>query len=199
MHGTTLAVSSPQAQLFGPGGSKFVRKKHSTNLWDLSQTFWSDSNQSDEHFGNDLALNSEYLLIGSPKEDDGSNGVDSVAAYLFEKNSTTHLWSSVVTRFSPSSLSPNDEFHSDALWDNYAFIGAKNGGIATIPVWFMFLKKKPVRGMKNKKSILQREWTCKTFPRPDYLRWIVGISSPGAGEDGMIYLYEKKTTRVPGI
>ena len=195
LHGSSLVVSSPQKLSgLGPGKVSLFERNASTNMWDLSETFWSDSNQSDEHFGNGLALNGEYLLIGSPKEDDGSNGVDSGAAYLFEKNSTTHLWSSVATRFSPSSLSPNDEFgHSVALWDNYAFIGAKNGGdINDTGVVYVFEKEAGAWNEKQKidpPSGVDLQNFSQSLITFDGL---LGISSPGAGADGMIYLYEKE-------
>ena len=195
LDGTTLAVSSPQKLIdLGPGKVSLFERNASTSLWDLSQTFWSDSNQSNEHFGNGLALNGEYLLIGSPKEDDGSNGVDSGAAYLFEKNSTTQIWSSEATRFSPSSLSPNDEFgHSVALWDNYAFIGAKNGGDTNdTGVVYVFEKED---GAWNEKQKIDPPTGADLQNFSQTLvayAGLLGISSPGAGEDGMIYLYEKE-------
>ncbi|OUU06989.1 MAG: hypothetical protein CBC00_09935 [Verrucomicrobia bacterium TMED40] len=195
LHGTSLVVSSPQKLSgLGPGKVILFERNSSTSQWDISKTFWSDSNQTDEYFGNDLALSSNYLLIGAPREDDGSNGTDSGAAYLFEKNSTTQIWSSEATRFSPSSLSPNDEFgHSVALWDNYAFIGAKNGGDSNdTGVVYVFEKED---GMWNEKQKIDPPTGADLQNFSQTLvayAGLLGISSPGAGEDGMIYLFEKE-------
>ena len=195
LHGSSLVVSSPQKLSgLGPGKVNLFERNASSNQWDLSKTFWSDSNQSDEHFGNGLALNGEFLLIGSPKEDDGSNGVDSGAAYLFEKNSTTDVWSSVATRFSPSSLSPNDEFgHSVALWDNYAFIGAKKGGDSN-DTGVVYIFEKEAGAWSEKQKIDPPTGVDLQNFSQSLITYagLLGISSPGAGADGMIYLYEKE-------
>lgn len=196
LHGTSLVVSSPQKLSgVGPGKVSLFERNSSTSQWDLSKTFWSDSNLTNEHFGNDLALSSNYLLIGAPKEDDdGANGTDSGAAYLFEKNSTTQIWSSEATRFSPSSLSPNDEFgHSVALWDNYAFIGAKNGGDSNDTGVVYVFEKEAGAWIEKQKIDPPTGVDLQNFSQTLITyAGLLGISSPGAGEDGMIYLYEKE-------
>ena len=117
--GQTLAVSSIQA--INNGSGKISIFENSGTNWNLTTSLFADDNQSYDEFGYSIKISQSRLLVGAPQSD--SVGINSGAAYIFEKNATGWFQTS---KLSPASLSAGDEFgYSVALGNNLAFVGAR--------------------------------------------------------------------------
>lgn len=122
--GTALAVSGLTAAVAAlPGNNSSTGSVYiydALENWRLSQELGSQ--HLADNFASSIVLVNDRLIISADHDD--SNGVDSGAVYIFEKNHPSSGWQQIAKLTAPDALT-NDQFgKAVSLIDNNLYIGA---------------------------------------------------------------------------
>ena len=102
---SVLAISSPQVGSAGAGKVSVFEIDSNQSVSFSSSISASDGSNFDE-FGYDVEISSSLIVVGAPKSDNLENGINSGAAYVFERNIQI---SGSTAKLVPSELSVNDQ------------------------------------------------------------------------------------------
>ncbi len=78
-------------------GSVYIfQRNSSTNIWNQQQKIVASDRGKDDYFGNSVAINGDYIVVGAYREEEditGTNRLDNAgSAYIFRRNSSTNAW-----------------------------------------------------------------------------------------------------------
>jgi hypothetical protein len=90
IHGSYILVSAPEMDLaHTDAGSVYLYKLQEAGPVEMIATLQADTPAEDDHFGISLAMNGDYIVIGSRLED--TTAMDSGTAYVFSRVSDTQI------------------------------------------------------------------------------------------------------------
>ena len=126
--GDYIVVGAPYDDTCGKdAGTVFV---YDTKSRKLKYKIHSPQAADDDHFGSAVAVNGDFVLVGSPQDD--GNGIDAGAAYLYYTPNGNDL-----ARLVASTTMAGDAFGSSvAVSGNLALIGAPNADVDYIPTTY---------------------------------------------------------------
>ena len=112
-------------------GSAYIFERNTSGQWIEVQKLVASDRDTNDYFGNSVAISGNYALISASAEEHDSNGQNSLAwsgsAYVFERNANGQ-WIEV-QKITPSLRSAGSRFgFSVALDGNTAIIGADRDG-----------------------------------------------------------------------
>tara|TARA_B100001540_G_scaffold70665_1_gene63710 strand:+ start:297 stop:6332 length:6036 start_codon:yes stop_codon:yes gene_type:complete len=129
--GTFVAISSLRNNSLR--GKVYVYKQTGTDgsQWDSGQTLVASDGASNHNFGLQVNLSADgnYLIVGAYKEDGGTGGTDSGAAYVFHRNGAdgANQWDSNHYKLENSNAVGNSRFGSSVSISEdgtYVIVGA---------------------------------------------------------------------------
>ncbi|MEM7040893.1 MAG: hypothetical protein AAF570_28275, partial [Bacteroidota bacterium] len=104
-------------------GSAFVYYKTGTNTWNYSQKLVAPDRENYDRFGSDVALSSNFAIVGAPDED--TDGTDAGAAYIFQNVGGTWSHMATLRPGAANGADAGDKFGTSvAISSKYAIIGA---------------------------------------------------------------------------
>ena len=160
-----------------PGRAHFY-ERDGAGVWALASTVVASSSATDGRFGEAVAIDGTYAIIGDRLDDEIANS--SGAVYFFER--TVGGWSEVA-RFTPSGIGEKSWFgFAVAISGDYAVATSKNDGAGSVPAGAFFFER--IGGV----------WTQVAQVRPTGQFFSAGMSGNFAaiGENGgNVYIYER--------
>jgi VCBS repeat-containing protein len=124
--GDTIAVGAPMHRDGAQSGAAFIyqRNQDGPDQWGRVAKLLPFDGADHDEFGFSLALDEDYLVVGSRKDDD--NGVKSGSAYVYGRRpSGTGSWSYLEKWLPPDGDSYDQFGFATALRDNTAVVGAR--------------------------------------------------------------------------
>ena len=129
--GDLLLIGAVQDDPLGAGsncGSVYgFQRNIGTGLWEQKQNFTSGDIAANDAFGHDVAIDGNLAIIGAPIAAIGAN-VAQGAAYIFERNPTTGLWTQkqkLDNTADTANAGANNNFGTSvAISGNKAIVGA---------------------------------------------------------------------------
>ncbi|MEM5566745.1 T9SS type A sorting domain-containing protein [Psychroserpens sp. AS72] len=106
-------------------GAAYVFEKQTNGTWNHSQKLTATNGAADDHFGRDVDMDDNYIIIGSHLNDIGSPG-DNGAAYIFENQDG--VWNE--TAFIYDAFNQTSEYfgYTVAISGDFAIVGAYEDG-----------------------------------------------------------------------
>ena len=127
MFGCSVSISGDYAvvgaylhdDIINNRGATYIFHRNGTNWTQLAKLEASGGAEDDE-FGWSVSIDGDYIVIGSPGDDDVGNG--SGSAYIFHRNETSWILQSKITASDGAAF---DNFgHSVSISGDYAVVGA---------------------------------------------------------------------------
>jgi hypothetical protein len=109
-------------------GAAYIFERDGSGNWTEKTILRASNLEGSDYFGVSVAISGNYAIIAATFEDgtNTSTSIQSGAAYLFERNITTGVWSEK-TIIRASNRGPNDQFGYDvAISGDYVIVGAIN-------------------------------------------------------------------------
>jgi hypothetical protein len=108
-------------------GAAYIFERNGSGVWNETQILRADNLGADDNFGKSVAISGNYVIVGAHNEDGAANGTSSSgAAYIFERNTSTGVWSQT-SLLRADNLGAGDQFGiSVAIDGNYAIVGASS-------------------------------------------------------------------------
>lgn len=101
----------------GGQGAVYVYERDGSGSWSQMQKFTSSDIQSGDEFGQSVAIDGDYIVVGAPMEDTG--GTSAGAVYVFELSGGT--WSQM-QKIQPSDISAGDQAGSSVAIDGTTLV-----------------------------------------------------------------------------
>ena len=113
LSGDNLVAAAPYLDLPGTTDSGaayvFSRNQGGAEQWGLVKQLALTNPVTADHFGSSVAMDADTIVVGVPQQD-GTNGVDYGAAYLFKQNQGgSNVWGQV-DKLLPATVGQNDYF-----------------------------------------------------------------------------------------
>ncbi|MBK9256679.1 MAG: FG-GAP repeat protein [Saprospiraceae bacterium] len=166
--GTSVAISAEYAIVGAPrdtenginttGSATIFKYNSMTNTWQFQGKLINNSASPLDGFGSSVSLSGDYIVIGSPFDDEGGF-FDNGSASIFKRNSNTNVWDFQVKLIGVSGLSHLENFGSSvSISGDYVVVGSENdnfsgltsAGSATI------FKRNPVTGVWGAQKTLTK-------------------------------------------
>jgi len=117
------------------GAAYVFERNETTGIWSQTAYLKASNIDVDDMFGESVSIDGNYAIVGARGEDSNSltdqtdnNASQSGAAYVFERNETTGIWSQTAY-LKASNIDVDDMFGiSVSISGNYAIVGADNEG-----------------------------------------------------------------------
>ncbi len=108
-------------------GSAYIFERDANGVWNEVQKIVASDRGTDDEFGEDLAIDGTYIIVGAWPEDQDEFGGNTMSAsgsaYIFEKG-TNGIWNEV-QKIVASDRNVNDKFGWEVdISGNYAIVGA---------------------------------------------------------------------------
>lgn len=101
-------------------GAAYVFKRNSDGSWTFMQKLMASTRATSDHFGNAVAVEGNYALIGAPFEDQDLNELNTRlnagAVYAFTYNASTNRWTQT-QKITPASRRNSDYFGTSVAVD----------------------------------------------------------------------------------
>jgi len=119
--GSSISISGDYAVIGASGdvekgaraGAAYVFKRSTSDgTWALQRKVTAYDASSEDNFGYSVSISGNYILIGSPHDDEA--GADSGSAYLYERSPATDSWS-FHTKITPTNGASGDRFGSSVV------------------------------------------------------------------------------------
>jgi len=139
------------------GSAYIFQRNSSTGIWSQIQKIVASDRTQLDHFGWSVSISGNYLIVGAPDEDNdaagGNNMFSSGSAYIFERNTSTGVWSEVI-KIVASDRAAGDIFAwSVSISGTNAVVGAPaqdNGGTTNAGAAYVFTRTSGVWTFINK-------------------------------------------------
>ncbi|ADQ91338.1 hypothetical protein BpV2_171 [Bathycoccus sp. RCC1105 virus BpV2] len=134
--GWTVGISGDYAIIGARGndgsGSAYIFKRDTNaETWTQHQKLKGNDTVSGDEFGYSVAIEGDYVIIGSHYYDHSGN-TNPGAAYIFKRDGTSDTWSEDQKLTASDPADYNDFGASVTLSGDYAIIGATNGDTSTV-------------------------------------------------------------------
>jgi hypothetical protein len=188
--GNEVAISSPHLKNDGIG--KVSIFSYNSPNWTLSNQVWSnlDRNESGDSFGYEIAMGSNFLVVGAPEATVGENTTGQVYVYNKEANGS---WNGTPQVLSPAFLSDGDQFgHRVAVVGDIIFIGAKYGDDNRSDVGSVYVfELSGGTWMERTKLNPPNNFSSQVFSQ-DLVAMdnLLVVSATGIGEGGISYVFK---------
>ena len=104
-------------------GAAYIFERDGNGSWNETQILKASNAGGSDLFGNSVAINEGYAIVGA-KEEDTTADDNKGAAYIFER-ATDGSWNQVPTILKASNADDNDQFgYSVSISGSYAIVGA---------------------------------------------------------------------------
>jgi hypothetical protein len=106
------------------GSASIFKRNTTTGVWSLVQKLLNPSPGSFEGFGTSVSISGDFVIAGTPQDDEGAGFTDNGSATIFKRNTTTGLWDVVQKLVIPVAVSDDYFGSSVAIYGDWAVVGA---------------------------------------------------------------------------